>query len=160
MLVTSCLCLQNYIVSTVGSGFCVYDVNTGTLLVEKLNAHYSKILHIEFVFSGWVTWEQLYTPVETKSYGWMTTVASSVKLSNILDLKDKGHLNCKQLKQWVSKQVFVTVMLRYAKLTTIISLDVQHSTFLDSRLPATNHYIIHSKAADTLSLKQLQRCTL
>jgi len=52
VVITICLCLQNYIVSTVGSGFCVYDVYTGTLLVEKLNAHYSKILHIEFVFSG------------------------------------------------------------------------------------------------------------
>ncbi|KAI0207827.1 WD repeat-containing protein 41 [Lamellibrachia satsuma] len=42
----------SYIVSTVGSGFCVYEVESGTLLVEKVSAHYSKILHVEFVFSG------------------------------------------------------------------------------------------------------------
>ena len=49
-------CFQKYLFATIGSGFCVFDVSAGQekLLVRKLAAHYSKILHIGFASDGWV----------------------------------------------------------------------------------------------------------
>ncbi|XP_077989189.1 WD repeat-containing protein 41-like [Glandiceps talaboti] len=43
---------ERYILAAIGSGFCLYDVIKETCLLQKLNAHYSKILHIDVVYGG------------------------------------------------------------------------------------------------------------
>lgn len=43
---------DRYIFATIGSGFIVVDCWNGHLLAEKKNAHYSKIVFIQFVYDG------------------------------------------------------------------------------------------------------------
>ncbi|XP_041369712.1 WD repeat-containing protein 41-like isoform X2 [Gigantopelta aegis] len=53
--IQSMFCAQEkYLFATIGSGFCVFDVSVGQerLMVKKLAAHYSKILHIGFACDG------------------------------------------------------------------------------------------------------------
>ncbi|XP_077863707.1 WD repeat-containing protein 41-like [Saccoglossus kowalevskii] len=43
---------ERYILAAIGSGFCLYDVIKETCLAQSINSHYSKILHINFVYNG------------------------------------------------------------------------------------------------------------
>lgn len=44
--------MQRYLFAAIGNGFCLFDSISGRMMARKLNAHYSKILHIQFVYEG------------------------------------------------------------------------------------------------------------
>ena len=43
---------QRYIIAAVGSGFCLYDAETGRVMIHKINAHFSKLSILVFVCNG------------------------------------------------------------------------------------------------------------
>lgn len=46
-------CVESrYIIAAVGSGFCLYDADTGRTMIHKVNAHFSKLSSLLFVCSG------------------------------------------------------------------------------------------------------------
>ena len=47
--------LQRYLFATIGAGFKVYDALAHKLVAECHLAHYSKILHLAFVYNGLVS---------------------------------------------------------------------------------------------------------
>ncbi|KAJ8299865.1 hypothetical protein KUTeg_022612 [Tegillarca granosa] len=43
---------ERYIMAAIGSGFALFDILTKRLICKKINAHYSKVLHLTFVCDG------------------------------------------------------------------------------------------------------------
>lgn len=48
------LIFQRYLVAAIGSGFCVYDCETGQTVLKKQHAHHSKINDLCFTCDGLV----------------------------------------------------------------------------------------------------------